>query len=135
MERLALFWVPVSGACVIAFVPLSTGRAGGESQPILGIEMPEGYRDWRLISVAHEAGKVDDLRAVLGNDLAIECIPGRQGGISGWRDHRAPGLGLHALGREQQGLTYLESKLDAAPADVKGSIEPAFANDKYNLIF
>ena len=31
--------------------------------------------------------------------------------------------------------TYVESQLDAAPANVKESIEPAFANDKYNLIF
>lgn len=32
-------------------------------------------------------------------------------------------------------VTYIESQLDAAPAIVKESIEPAFANDKYNLIF
>ena len=32
-------------------------------------------------------------------------------------------------------VTYVESQLDAAPAMVKDSIEPAFANDKYNLIF
>jgi hypothetical protein len=31
--------------------------------------------------------------------------------------------------------TYVESKLDAAPPEVKASIEPAFGNDKYNLIF
>ncbi len=32
-------------------------------------------------------------------------------------------------------VTYVESQLDAAPANVKEAIEPAFANDKYNLIF
>lgn len=32
-------------------------------------------------------------------------------------------------------VTYVESKLDAAPAFVKEQIEPAFANDKYNMIF
>jgi hypothetical protein len=31
--------------------------------------------------------------------------------------------------------TYVESKLDAAPATVKDQIEPAFGNDKYNMIF
>ena len=35
--------------------------------------MPPGYRDWRLIAVAHEEGKLDDLRAILGNDTAIEA--------------------------------------------------------------
>ncbi len=28
-------------------------------------------RDWRLISVAHEEGNLNDLRAILGNDVAI----------------------------------------------------------------
>jgi hypothetical protein len=32
-------------------------------------------------------------------------------------------------------MTYVESQLDAAPANVRDQIEPAFANDKYNLIF
>ncbi len=35
--------------------------------------LPPGYRDWRLVSVAHEAGNLNDLRAVLGNDKAIEA--------------------------------------------------------------
>jgi hypothetical protein len=35
------------------------------------IKLPAHYRDWKLISVAHEAGKLNDLRAVLGNDRAI----------------------------------------------------------------
>ena len=36
-------------------------------------QIPEGYRDWRLISVAREEGKLDDIRAVLGNDIAIKA--------------------------------------------------------------
>jgi hypothetical protein len=39
--------------------------------PISGITIPSGYRDWKLISVAHEEGDLNDLRAVLGNDVAI----------------------------------------------------------------
>jgi cytochrome P460 len=30
-------------------------------------------RDWRLISVAHEEGDLNDLRAILGNDIAIKA--------------------------------------------------------------
>ena len=44
-----------------------------EATPIFGIKMFPGYRDWRLVSVAHEEGKLDDLRAVLGNDIAIQA--------------------------------------------------------------
>jgi hypothetical protein len=36
-------------------------------------KLPAGYRDWRLISVAREEGDLDDIRAVLGNDVAIEA--------------------------------------------------------------
>ena len=34
--------------------------------------LPRDYRDWRLISVAREEGELDDIRAVLGNDIAID---------------------------------------------------------------
>jgi hypothetical protein len=44
-----------------------------EAAPAFGIKIPAGYRDWRLISVAHEEGELNDLRAVLGNDLAIRA--------------------------------------------------------------
>jgi Cytochrome P460 len=55
-----------------------TARASGyanddEAAPIFGIKIPPGYRDWKLISVAHEEGNLNDLRAVLGNDLAIKA--------------------------------------------------------------
>ena len=41
--------------------------------------MPPGYRDWKLISVAHEAGNLNDFRAVLGNDIAIKAY--REGSL------------------------------------------------------
>jgi hypothetical protein len=37
-------------------------------------EIPAGYRDWKLISVAHEAGGLNDLRAILGNDMAVKAF-------------------------------------------------------------
>ena len=36
-------------------------------------EIPRGYREWRLISVAHEEGQLQDIRAILGNDTAINA--------------------------------------------------------------
>ena len=44
-----------------------------EASPIFGVKIPAGYRDWRLISVAHEEGNLNDLRAILGNDVAIKA--------------------------------------------------------------
>ncbi len=51
----------------------ANGPANEKADPLFGIHIPRGYRDWKLISVAHEAGNLNDLRAVLGNDVAINA--------------------------------------------------------------
>jgi hypothetical protein len=56
---------------VVIWMAHASGHSDGEAVPIFGIKIPPGYRDWRLISVAHEAGNLNDLRALLGNDVAI----------------------------------------------------------------
>jgi hypothetical protein len=58
---------------------------------------------------------------------------------------RVPGFGgprpakISYEGKDKDGkpvkLAYVESQLDAAPPNVKETIEPAFANDKYNMVF
>lgn len=55
----------------------ATGEPGERAPaPPQGLALPASYRDWRLISVAHEKGKLNDLRAVLGNDAAIAAYRG-----------------------------------------------------------
>jgi hypothetical protein len=49
----------------------SPAQADTDAVPAFGTALPPGYRDWRLISVAHEAGKLNDIRAILGNDIAM----------------------------------------------------------------
>jgi hypothetical protein len=58
---------------VVASTAATAGQADQEAAPIFGIKIPPGYRDWKLISVAHEAGNLNDLRANLGNDTAIKA--------------------------------------------------------------
>ena len=58
---------------VLVYMAHASGHADGEAAPIFGIKIPPGYRDWRLISVAHEEGNLNDLRALLGNDAAIKA--------------------------------------------------------------
>jgi hypothetical protein len=73
-KRIALVLVAVvSLVGVVAGVVPASGQAEGEAVPISGVRIPPAYRDWRLISVAREEGNLDDLRAVLGNDVAIEA--------------------------------------------------------------
>src|SRR5215470_3468006 len=78
------------GVCVTItictqYITKSTAQSGKEGQspvegnasPIYGITIPDGYRDWRLISVNHLAGaggKLKQVRAQLGNDIAIKAF-------------------------------------------------------------
>jgi hypothetical protein len=57
-----------------AWTATGSARQDGEAAPVFGVTIPAGYRDWKLISVAHEAGNLDDLRAVLGNDVAVAAF-------------------------------------------------------------
>lgn len=43
------------------------------ASPIYGITIPEGYRDWKFIAPAQEAPPLDELRAVLANDIAVDA--------------------------------------------------------------
>jgi hypothetical protein len=49
------------------------GQAASPSVGSAGIRLPPRYRDWALVSVAHEAGSFNDIRAILGNDIAIRA--------------------------------------------------------------
>jgi hypothetical protein len=58
---------------VFIFLAHASADADGEAAPIFGVKIPPGYRDWKLISVAHEAGSLNDFRAILGNDVAVKA--------------------------------------------------------------
>jgi hypothetical protein len=65
--------VVITIASFAALIAPASGHADGESAPYV-TEMPQGYRDWRWISSAHEAGNLNSLGAVLGNDVAINAF-------------------------------------------------------------
>jgi len=74
MTRIAfLLIVVVTVAGVVASMAPASGQADGEAAPIFVTKIPPGYRDWKLISVAHEEGDLNDIRAILGNDTAIKA--------------------------------------------------------------
>ena len=74
MKRIVFVLVAIVAlAGVVASLAPASGQSDGEAAPIFGVKIPPGYRDWRLISVAHEEGNLDDLRAILGNDVAIKA--------------------------------------------------------------
>src|SRR6202789_694208 len=73
MKRIATLLVAMATFAVLAFATSASGRADEDTVPILENKLPAGYRDWKLISVAHEAGNLNDIRAILGNDVAIKA--------------------------------------------------------------
>ncbi|MGA2345103.1 MAG: cytochrome P460 family protein [Candidatus Sulfotelmatobacter sp.] len=74
MKWIAFSLIALAAISVVAaFTAPVTGHTDEQAAPIFGITIPPGYRDWKLISVAHEEGDLNDLRALLGNDIAVEA--------------------------------------------------------------
>ncbi|HSD47543.1 MAG TPA: cytochrome P460 family protein [Pyrinomonadaceae bacterium] len=112
MKRFTLLLALATAAGVIAFATPASRRADlnatQEGAPIFVKTIPDGYRDWRLISVASEQGDLQDIRAVLGNDVAIKAyrdakLPFPEGTIIArlaW-GHDASAENNKAFGRDQ----------------------------------
>ena len=74
MRRIAALLLAVAAIPgVIACLAPASEQADGETAPIFVDKIPDGYRDWRVITVAHEEGNLKSLGAVLGNDVAIKA--------------------------------------------------------------
>jgi len=82
----ALYYLGALGSCAAIavctlYVTKSTAQsakeseAGSNASPIYGVTIPPGYRDWKVIAVDHlVTDKVDQLRAQLGNEIAIKAF-------------------------------------------------------------
>ncbi|ABF42747.1 putative cytochrome P460 [Candidatus Koribacter versatilis Ellin345] len=103
--------------------------ASDESTASSEIVIPPGYRDWKLISVAHEEGQLNDIRAILGNDLAIKAyrekvFPFPDGAIIArlaWK-YESSKENNEAFGREQSYVAGLPTNVQFM---VKGSVKYA----------
>jgi hypothetical protein len=81
MKRIGfLLLAVITVAGIVAHMAHASGKPDGDSSanssPIYGVKIPAGYRDWQLIAVKqlHFAGKGGQLRAQLGNDIAIKAF-------------------------------------------------------------
>jgi hypothetical protein len=74
MKRITFLLAVATLAGVAAFTVPVPGHADEAAAPIFVTKIPPGYRDWRLISVSHEAGNLNSIGAVLGNDVAIKAF-------------------------------------------------------------
>ena len=60
-------------ASVVSSTVAVSEPAEGDAAPIYGVKIPEGYRDWSMISAASVGAPINDLRIKLGNDIAIKA--------------------------------------------------------------
>lgn len=68
-------------AAVVAPSMIVAGVAAGRSEaqveklasPIYGVTLPDGFREWQLIAPALEGEPLNELRAVVGNPIAVEA--------------------------------------------------------------
>lgn len=72
MTHLVVFAAATSCALATAFVAYAD-TAGQPASPIYGVTIPDGYRKWELIAPAQEAAPLNELRAVLGNAIAVKA--------------------------------------------------------------
>jgi hypothetical protein len=107
-KRITLSLVAVAMLAGVAALVTFAADSDKDAAPIFVKEIPPGYRDWKVVSVAHEAGDLNDIRAVLGNDIAIKAyregkLPFPEGAIVGriaW-SHDASAENNKTFGREQ----------------------------------
>ncbi len=72
-------WTSLSLACLLTLVGLGGIAAsqvqtkGSETSPIFGVALPAGYRDWQFVGVAQETGTLNELRAIVGNRVAVQA--------------------------------------------------------------
>ena len=74
MKRIIFLLVTVAITATLVYLILPpSGSADGEAAPMFVTKMPPGYRDWTVISVAHEEGNLNSFGAIVGNDAAIKA--------------------------------------------------------------
>src|SRR6185437_6600607 len=65
MKKFTLLLLGVATlAGVVVFVATTSRHVTAQAAPIFVKKIPPGYRDWKLVSVAHEAGELNDIRAL-----------------------------------------------------------------------
>jgi hypothetical protein len=77
MKRIGFLLLAVATlAGLFAYMARASGQSDGDSSPIYGVKIPAGYRDWKMIAVDQllVPGMADQLRAQLGNDIAIKAF-------------------------------------------------------------
>jgi cytochrome P460 len=72
-NRFGLFAVTAASLLLAGISLASEDVNAQDASPIFGVRIPDGYRQWELIAPSEEAAPLNELRAVLGNAVAIKA--------------------------------------------------------------
>ena len=71
MRRCGFYLVEIAmTVCAVAAISSASAHS---ADSVFVTKIPAGYRDWKLISVAHEEANLNSFGAVLGNDVAVQA--------------------------------------------------------------
>ena len=73
MRPIGFVLVAVASVAGVAGYTGQSAQQTSAGTAVYVTKMPVGYRDYRLISVSHEAGGLNSIGAALGNDVAIKA--------------------------------------------------------------
>ena len=68
--------VGAAALLLAATIAVAAEQVKENVSPLFGVRLPARYRRWQVVSVAHEAGALNDIRVILGNDVAIKSLRG-----------------------------------------------------------
>jgi hypothetical protein len=73
MKRFGPYMIGIAtAAAAVAFMTPLAARPAADTSLFI-TKIPAGYRDWTLISVAHEEANLNSFAAVLGNEVAVKA--------------------------------------------------------------
>ena len=73
MRRVRSYFVTAIAGGALALMATASAPSAADTPSGVITKIPAGYRDWKLISVAHEEANLNSFAAVLGNDVAVKA--------------------------------------------------------------
>lgn len=75
--RIPLFAAALASLVFAMALSARSDANAQQASPIFGVTIPEGYRQWQLVAPSQVGEPFDELRAILGNEVAIKAYGGK----------------------------------------------------------
>lgn len=119
MKHFTLLVIAIAAIVSFAAFAVPAPRPADATAAPFVTEIPNGYRDWQWVSSAHEAGNLNSLGAVLGNDVAIKAY--REGKLPFPEGSIIAALHYHNVPSDENNKVFgkVQSFVPGAPTNVQ----------------